>query len=1120
MKHNLKYVISLAFMLLVTQGAWADDPTVTIIKQLNGAVVTESSPGTVTPEIGDGVCTLTVTPEQGNYVTKDFITVYSVVKGEVAQAPRRSPNLDTDPITVNNKGANTDPTGVTTYEFDMPADGSDVEVTVNFQSYQMYNLFIGETQVTEFNAEDILGDEGSASFNAVTDQATGLTTYTLTLNGAEITTPLYIGLPNLTIDIQGENTITTEETCIQRLNGTPAVTFMSSGDVVGSLILTYTGSDSEAGVNSIGRGEKSGSFSFSNKFAVMLTVYGYVDYTSNTYYFTDGSTKVAKIVPSLGVKVGDMQVYSGNADNVFRWYDEDTPTVVYDAENHKLTLNGANTGAISTSLEELIIELIGNNTLSSGNSSTFQSSTGSEVRMTIQSAGETLASLTLNMDYSSAGNVFVGNNVILNIVAPLTVASGELYENAGNENTVVIGEAYGLTVGGVVVTNANVTDVLGNGKVSFDVETNTLTLNGATINGGIVSDLEDGLIVHLLGSNTIDGGYDPDKGQEGEYAFKNNVQAGAPLTFTTDKDNPGQLLMKKTCLDQNNNAQYYNGWTPYSDYQIPEYANGLDDCQDYQVNKVLIGKTPEITPGEGIYWPGQEFTISGREGVDITYSDNFGHIGATTYSEPFTLTTKGHYKIYARQQVTVDETAFTLGVSVPYFIYDEPTFSLDAGTYTGTQRITLTDLPENLSATIDNYPQVWYYFGENAEDSLQYTSVEQEIELTESAKVSVFILDEDSGKVVKSHSAEAEYVILAQPGLAYNDQNGEAVESAQWTIGSDDQELPVLANENQLAVTFESSEENVATVAADGTVTILGIGKTTITATSEATTEFGAGSASYELTVYKSLSHESITVTVEDAIYTGEPIVDLEVTVMDGETDITDCVMASTEGYDVGQHTVTIIPRDFTDNEGTNYYVGETSATFNIVYRTLEVGEDVTFADGQTWATYYNLEESLNLPEGVNAYVVTDVEGSTVTLQAISYIPEREPVLLEQSETKPSNVAESMEEFDGWNWLCGTDDKTNVSEIEGTVYVLYNGMFVKSTSGTISSHKAYLLMDRPEAPQYLYFNFDTTSVSEKLRVKSEEFATAQWYSLDGRKLSGSPAKKGMYILNGKKMVVK
>ena len=50
---------------------------------------------------------------------------------------------------------------------------------------------------------------------------------------------------------------------------------------------------------------------------------------------------------------------------------------------------------------------------------------------------------------------------------------------------------------------------------------------------------------------------------------------------------------------------------------------------------------------------------------------------------------------------------------------------------------------------------------------------------------------------------------------------------------------------------------------------------------------------------------------------------------------------------------------------------------------------------------------------------------------------------------------------------------------------------------------------------------ETTSVSEELRVKSEEFAPAtEWYTLDGRKLVGQPTQHGIYINNGKKVVIK
>jgi hypothetical protein len=48
---------------------------------------------------------------------------------------------------------------------------------------------------------------------------------------------------------------------------------------------------------------------------------------------------------------------------------------------------------------------------------------------------------------------------------------------------------------------------------------------------------------------------------------------------------------------------------------------------------------------------------------------------------------------------------------------------------------------------------------------------------------------------------------------------------------------------------------------------------------------------------------------------------------------------------------------------------------------------------------------------------------------------------------------------------------------------------------------------------------ETTSISEELRVESEEFAPAtECYTLDGRKLQGQPTQKGVYIVNGKKVI--
>ena len=50
-------------------------------------------------------------------------------------------------------------------------------------------------------------------------------------------------------------------------------------------------------------------------------------------------------------------------------------------------------------------------------------------------------------------------------------------------------------------------------------------------------------------------------------------------------------------------------------------------------------------------------------------------------------------------------------------------------------------------------------------------------------------------------------------------------------------------------------------------------------------------------------------------------------------------------------------------------------------------------------------------------------------------------------------------------------------------------------------------------------NGEVTSIGEEISVKREDAAAAGWYLLDGRKLSGTPTQKGIYIVNGKKVVI-
>ncbi len=90
-----------------------------------------------------------------------------------------------------------------------------------------------------------------------------------------------------------------------------------------------------------------------------------------------------------------------------------------------------------------------------------------------------------------------------------------------------------------------------------------------------------------------------------------------------------------------------------------------------------------------------------------------------------------------------------------------------------------------------------------------------------------------------------------------------------------------------------------------------------------------------------------------------------------------------------------------------------------------------------------------------------------------------------------------------------------------------NKLYYPNAAMTIKSCRAYFLLKGIEvgndvtSASMFFGDETTTSLSEELRVKSEEYATAtSWYTISGIKLQGKPTAKGVYIVNGRKVVIK
>ena len=287
-------------------------------------------------------------------------------------------------------------------------------------------------------------------------------------------------------------------------------------------------------------------------------------------------------------------------------------------------------------------------------------------------------------------------------------------------------------------------------------------------------------------------------------------------------------------------------------------------------------------------------------------------------------------------------------------------------------------------------------------------------------------------------------------------------------------------------------------------------GSYTLTVTAKENGNF-TGSKTADFTINaKTLTEDMVSLSAESLQYNGatqKP----EVTVTDGNfITANDYTITNEGGKDTGTYYVTVT--------GKNNYTGEVTKSFDIVNRTLNIGVngDVQFADGQTWASFYSTTESLELPEGIMAYIVTAVNSTSATVKAINYVPKDVPVFLENNSTATTTNSSAE-----GNLLKGTTASTPVSGISGTVYALHNNILMQVTTGSIPAGRCYLQVNSASgARQLSIINDEGGSTSIQSLEADEENDTDEWYMMDGRKLQKKPAKEGLYIKNGKKIVIK
>ena len=166
--------------------------------------------------------------------------------------------------------------------------------------------------------------------------------------------------------------------------------------------------------------------------------------------------------------------------------------------------------------------------------------------------------------------------------------------------------------------------------------------------------------------------------------------------------------------------------------------------------------------------------------------------------------------------------------------------------------------------------------------------------------------------------------------------------------------------------------------------------------------------------------------------------------------------------------------------------------------------------------------------DGITAYIATGLNGSSdaVVLKSVDIVPAGVPIIV-KTDTKGATVnvpvtTADASDVSGNNLVAG-DGTTAWNGTAGyTYYYLANDLFHEATSGTLQSGKAYLKVANGGGARQLSIVFgddEATGISDATRLNdNEKMINDNFYDLSGRKVA-QPT-KGLYIVNGKKVIIK
>ena len=387
-----------------------------------------------------------------------------------------------------------------------------------------------------------------------------------------------------------------------------------------------------------------------------------------------------------------------------------------------------------------------------------------------------------------------------------------------------------------------------------------------------------------------------------------------------------------------------------------------------------------------------------------------------------------------------------------------------------------------------------------------------------------------------------------------------------------------------VAVQYTSSNDKVATVDPTGDVTIVGVGTTTITATSEAKDIYEVATASYKLMVKPAISKE-VTIDFSNLSYTSDTSIDALTDWKDEGITMTfknnggtyppkwyksDKTMrlykkntfkilsdyrikkiefqygstvakASNPQYSCGTYDVNKKTLDLSAVKTKEVTLTFSSAVHykKIIVTTIAPASSVgtiTIATPEGFGTYYN-SNSYILPEGLTAfgYTTANTDGTLVKTDEFT-----------GGDVVPANAALVVKGSKG-DYECYATDQAATKTLEGNLlkgvaaykeipvesgfkrYVLtkVNNVlgFYQTQSGNIKvpANRAYLELTEAQAQAVSFFQLDGETTGIATATTTTKEAPKAIYTLSGVRLKATTTQglpAGAYVVNGKVVIVK